>query len=106
VSFDQTIAATTAHPLPPDLPITVISAGEFDSGSGPDADTVAVAFRAAQDDLARLPGAQHVIAARSGHNVMVTEPDIIVRAVETQLCALDRTPCPPPPAPRPPLVPG
>ena len=39
-------------------------------------------WRELQDALAALaPGAQHVIATKSGHDIQITEPDLVITAV-------------------------
>jgi pimeloyl-ACP methyl ester carboxylesterase len=88
VSFDQVIAARTAVPLRPGLPLVVLSAGRFDElpPGLPDPEGLVRAQRAAQADLARLvPGARQVIAAQSSHYVQLTEPGLIVDAVIAEL---------------------
>ena len=87
-SFGQVIAARTAVPLRPDLPLVVLSAGRFDElpPGLPDPEGVVRAQRAAQADLARLvPGARQVVAEQSSHYVQVTEPGLIVGAVTAEL---------------------
>jgi pimeloyl-ACP methyl ester carboxylesterase len=108
-SFDQVIAAASAHPLRPDLPLTVISAGLLDQlPTGPERPALETAVRGSQDYLAHLlPGTRQVIAANSGHNIMFTEPGVVVDAVDTQLCQITGSgDCAPAPTPAPFPFPG
>jgi hypothetical protein len=39
-------------------------------------------WRELQDELATLvPGARHVVATKSGHNIQLTEPNLVIAAV-------------------------
>jgi pimeloyl-ACP methyl ester carboxylesterase len=41
-------------------------------------------YRAAQDELARLvPGARHVVAARSGHYIQIDRPGLVVKSIRS-----------------------
>ena len=82
-SFAQMRRAQRKHPLR-DIPLSVISKGlPFGLPDGlPGGLTPAVlerAWRHAQDELAKLtPNARHVIAKRSSHDVMASQPKLIV----------------------------
>jgi len=48
-------------------------------------------WRELQDALAALaPGAQHVIATKSGHDIPSTEPDLVITAVRRVVDAVRR----------------
>jgi hypothetical protein len=48
-------------------------------------------WRELQDALATLaPGAQHVIATKSGHDIQITEPDLVITAVRQVVDAARR----------------
>lgn len=48
-------------------------------------------WRELQDALAALaPGAQHVIATKSGHDIQNTEPDLVITAVRQVVDAARR----------------
>jgi len=81
--------AAAAKPLRP-LPLIVLSRGRpmeipDDLLAHLPPDYVAAqekVWRELQDALAALaPGAQHVIATKSGHDIQVTEPDLVITAV-------------------------
>jgi pimeloyl-ACP methyl ester carboxylesterase len=54
--------------FPPDWPVTALES----------------AFQASQDRLAELvPGARHLIAAKSGHYIQLDQPKLVTRAVRS-----------------------
>ena len=83
-SFSQMTAARTATPLRP-MPLIVLSAGQaepamFPAGWPMEAESKLHAEL--QADLARLvPGGRLVIAARSGHYIHQSQPDLVVEAI-------------------------
>ncbi len=83
---------------PPDLgsiPVTVISGGRLRVDGMPEHIRVRInlahSYRAAQS-----PRGRHVVAHRSGHNIPLSEPEVIVREVAA-LCRSTRPAQPPPP---------
>jgi pimeloyl-ACP methyl ester carboxylesterase len=73
-----------APPLGP-LPVVVLTHGQYTSSTPPDMpsdvpERLEAAWRALQYDLA--PGARHVVANKSGHNIQRDEPDLVVEAVQ------------------------
>ncbi|MFG3488374.1 alpha/beta fold hydrolase [Streptomyces sp. NPDC047972] len=64
------LALRTAHPLPPDLPVTVLAAP---GGSA--------RWERRQRELARRLGARYEAAVPSGHLVMKDRPEAVARAV-------------------------
>src|SRR5206468_8095967 len=103
-SFDQIEKAATAQPLRP-IPLFVLRAGQpFDlSPLQPlPADFPAALDRAwhtGQDALATLaPNAKHTIATKSGHNIQVQEPQLVIDAIKQVVEAVRnrsaRTPAP------------
>jgi len=90
--------AAAAKPLRP-LPLVVLSRGRpmeipADLLAPLPPDYVAAqekVWRGLQDALAALvPGAQHVIAAKSGHDIQLTEPDLVITAVRQVVDAARR----------------
>jgi pimeloyl-ACP methyl ester carboxylesterase len=85
-SFEQMARAAAANPLP-EIPLVVISRGQpFPLPEGlPAGLTTEVSERAwtyAQNRLARLlPDARHLIARRSQHYIMFSQPGLIIRAI-------------------------
>jgi len=90
-----------APPVPP-MPLSVLSAGRLPSTDlGPDvlqalrsgfADALDEAARVNQAALAELvPGARHVVAAGSGHNIHLEQPDLVIAAVRQVAEAVLRT---------------
>jgi hypothetical protein len=94
-SFEQMRRAKRSDPLP-DIPLSVISKGlPFGLPDGlPGGLTPAVlerAWRRAQDRLAKLtPDAVHVVARRSSHYVMLTQPRLIIYHARRVVRALRR----------------
>ncbi len=87
-SFDQIEKAATAQPLRP-IPLFVLTQGQpFDLSSLQPlpADFPAALDRAwhtGQDALATLaPNAKHIIATKSGHNIQVQEPQLVIDAIK------------------------
>ena len=83
-SFRQ-MRRATRRDSPHEIPLIVVSRGK-PFGLPPElgADFIADAERAwrkGQRMLARLPGARHWIAKRSGHYVMFDQPRIVIRAI-------------------------
>lgn len=73
----------------PDLPAVVITRGI--SAFPPEKPTVAteMLWQELQRDLAsRLPRAELVVAAQSGHNIPVDQPEVVVAAIEQVLVAV------------------
>ncbi|GGY12384.1 alpha/beta fold hydrolase [Streptomyces tanashiensis] len=66
----ELLALRERHPLPPDLPVTVLAAPD---GSA--------RWERRQRALARRLGARYETAAASGHLVMLDRPDAVARAV-------------------------
>jgi pimeloyl-ACP methyl ester carboxylesterase len=90
--------AAAAKPLRP-LPLVVLSRGRpmeipADLLAHLPPDYVAAqekVWRELQDALAALaPGAQHVIATKSGHDIPITEPDLVITAVRQVVDAARR----------------
>ena len=49
------------------------------------------AFQSAQDDLTELvPGARHIIAQRSAHNIHVEQPALVNRSIRQVISAIRR----------------
>lgn len=74
-----------------DIPVTVISGGRLRVDGMPEHIRVRInlahSYRAAQS-----PRGKHVVAQRSGHNIPLTEPEVIVREVaEMAATAAGRT---------------
>jgi pimeloyl-ACP methyl ester carboxylesterase len=94
-SFEQMRRAKRSHPLP-DIPLSVISKGlPFGLPDGlPGGLTPAVLERAwhrAQNKLAKLnPDAVHVVARRSSHYVMLTQPNLIIEQARRVVRAVRR----------------
>jgi pimeloyl-ACP methyl ester carboxylesterase len=87
-SFDQIEKAATAQPLRP-IPLFVLTAGQpFDlSPLQPLPADFPAAFNKAwhtgQDALATLaPNAKHIIATKSGHDIQVQEPQLVIDAIK------------------------
>jgi pimeloyl-ACP methyl ester carboxylesterase len=86
-SFEQQQAEERKSPFP-DVPLSVISHGlpfglpeGLPGGLTPD--SVERAWTYSQDQLAKLtPGAVHVVAKRSSHYVMFTQPKLVIDQVE------------------------
>ncbi len=90
--------AAAAKPLRP-LPLIVLSRGrpmeipaDLLAHLPPDYVTAQEkVWRELQDALATLaPGAQHVIATKSGHDIQITEPDLVITAVRQVVDAARR----------------
>jgi pimeloyl-ACP methyl ester carboxylesterase len=85
-SFAEMRAAARRHPLA-DIPLSVISRGEdfpLPPGlpAGLTTSVVEKAWNEAQDKLAELtPDAVHVVAHRSGHYIMFSQPELIIEQV-------------------------
>jgi pimeloyl-ACP methyl ester carboxylesterase len=88
--------ARTAHPLR-QMPMVVLEHSRdrrrFPNPFGipPEYPIAALerAFQASQDDLATLvPGAEHVIAKRSGHYIQLSQPDLVIRATRAVVDAV------------------
>jgi len=103
-SFDQIEKAATAQPLRP-IPLFVLTAGQpFDLSSLQPlpADFPAAlnkAWHTGQDALATLAAnAKHIIATKSGHNIQVQEPQLVIDAIKQVVEAVRnrsaRTPAP------------
>jgi pimeloyl-ACP methyl ester carboxylesterase len=86
-SFEQVRRATRAHPLG-DIPVSVISHGLPFSlpeslPGGLSSEVIEDAWTHAQDLLAGLtPDAVHVVAKRSSHYIMLTQPRLVIAQVE------------------------
>jgi len=103
-SFDQIEKAVTAQPLRP-IPLFVLTAGQpvdFSQSQPLPADFPAAynkAWHTAQDALAALaPNAKHIIATKSGHEIQVREPQLVIDAIKQVVEAVRnraaRTPSP------------
>lgn len=95
-SFRQMRRAARRHPLR-GIPVSVISRGQTTvlPPGLPGGLTTAVLRRAwtyEQRRLARLRGARHVVARRSGHYVMVTQPGLVTREIRRAVRTVRRRP--------------
>jgi pimeloyl-ACP methyl ester carboxylesterase len=83
-----TRAALRAHPLRP-MPLAVISRGGWHFPPGtPDAAQERL-WRRLQNELAALqPGATHVIAARSGHDIQHEQPGLVLAQIRRVVAAV------------------
>jgi pimeloyl-ACP methyl ester carboxylesterase len=94
-SFAEMRRADRRHPLP-DIPLSVISRAlplPLPAGLPAGLTTAVVerAWRQSQDKLARLtPHAVHVIARRSSHYVMFSQPELIIQQVDRIVRVLSR----------------
>lgn len=71
-----------AAPLPP-VPLVVLSAGQFESGTSAEAMKV---HRELQASLVQLtPKGKQVIAERSGHFIQENQPELIIEAIRSVL---------------------
>ena len=78
-----------------DVPLVVVTAGRSEGGgvSRRGAAQMRETWRELQQDLARLsPQGEQVVAARSGHYVMRSEPRIVIDAVRRVVEAVRRSP--------------
>ena len=87
-SLDQIEKAVTAQPLRP-IPLFVLTAGQpldFSSLQPLPADFPEAynkAWHTGQDALATLaPNAKHIIATKSGHDIQVQEPQLVIDAIK------------------------
>jgi pimeloyl-ACP methyl ester carboxylesterase len=103
-SFDQIEKAATAQPLRP-IPLFVLTQGQpFDLSSlqplpADFPEALDKAWHTGQDALATLaPNAKHIIATKSGHNIQVQEPQLVIDAIKQVVEAVRnrsaRTPAP------------
>lgn len=89
-SVDGVLARAGVAPAAfPDVPLVVVARGRADPVPGlspADAEATERAWREMQVKLAGLsPQGRLVVAENSGHNVMLDEPEVVVRAVEQVL---------------------
>ncbi len=85
-SVAQTRRAAAARPLRATLPLVVLSKGQSfgvpDSVLGFPVAALDRAWRIAQRKLARLvPHARHVVAAKSGHDIYLEQPPLVIDAI-------------------------
>ena len=85
-SAHQLRRAARARPLRSKLPVYVLSKGQSfgvpDDALGFSTATLDLAWRKAQNWLARLvPHTPHVIAADSGHDIHVNDPQLVIKAI-------------------------
>ena len=66
------------------IPAVIITAG---TPPWPD-ESMRMAWRTSHEELARTPGARLIVAAKSGHIIGRTEPELIIDAVKTTLAAV------------------
>lgn len=84
----QVRAQLAAHPLRP-MPLTVISHGRAEGPPSAESDVVEQLWARLQADLAgMLPGARHVIAQRSGHDIQHSQPRLVLREVRRAIRAV------------------
>lgn len=81
-SMYQSVIQVMHSPMLPPVPLVVISRGMPEWRDRPDADSREKVWIRLQQDLRRLsPISSHIFAHRSGHDVHIEQPEIVVHAI-------------------------
>jgi pimeloyl-ACP methyl ester carboxylesterase len=83
-SFALSAAEVGAAGPFPNVPLVVLSHGRHIWPAGPHGDRMEAIWRELQRSLSSLaPRSHHIVAERSGHNIHLDQPELVVGAVET-----------------------
>jgi pimeloyl-ACP methyl ester carboxylesterase len=76
------------RPLQP-MPLAVLTHGIPEGSPGPEQDIAERVWGRLQDELAAMvPGAEHVIARRSGHDIQHTQPGLVLNEISKVVAAV------------------
>jgi pimeloyl-ACP methyl ester carboxylesterase len=82
-NFALSAAEVSAAGPFPNVPLVVLSHGRHIWPAGPHGDRMEAIWRELQQSLSGLaPRSRHIIAERSGHNIHLDQPELVVGAVE------------------------
>lgn len=71
------------------MPLAVLSHGIPEGSPGPERDIVERVWARLQDELAKLvPGAEHLVARRSGHDIQHEQPGLVLREIRKVVTAV------------------